>query len=168
MRSSESLDIAADGLEAGLRSGDAKLGRLARKAAKHVERGEFEAAVPVWRQALERLLQVRALREARWLHVCLCDALFRAGDHAGVLEHANAALLAGERDDPRVWLRLGQAAFELGDEAGAGDGLMSGFLLAGPSLFEDEDPKYLQFLAARVLARPDAAPSAGTERRVAG
>lgn len=129
---------------------DRRLQRLAIKADRLADRRDLPGAVRVWRKGLERIVEVGEFASAPGFHARLGDALFRLGDHRGALEHMNAVLMLGVLDDAHVWMRLGQAALELGDEAGAGDGLMSGFLLEGPGLFADEDPKYLRFLASRV------------------
>ena len=59
----------------------------------------------------------------------------------------------GGVDECFIWLRIGQALFELGDNEGAGDALASAYMLCGRELFDDEDPKYFGFLTS-VLEPP--------------
>lgn len=127
---------------------DRKLARMTRKAEKLSDRGDEAGAVVQWERCLVRLDELGDRSTAWWYHAVIADALFELGDHPGTLTHANAALLV-TTDNPLIWLRFGQAAFELGDLDGAANGLMSAYMLMGPELFEDEEPKYLQFLASR-------------------
>ena len=51
--------------------------------------------------------------------------------------------------NPFLHLRLGQCQFELGNLDRAADELMRAYMAGGPELFEDEDARYLRFLATR-------------------
>ena len=46
--------------------------------------------------------------------------------------------------------------FELGNEPRAADELMRAYMGAGPEIFADEDPKYIEFLASKAthIERP--------------
>jgi hypothetical protein len=51
-------------------------------------------------------------------------------------------------------LRLGQALLELGEVAEAENWFVPAFLAEGPSLFEDDDPKYLSSFRDKLLPPP--------------
>lgn len=48
--------------------------------------------------------------------------------------------------NPFIHLRLGQCALELGDEDQAKDELIRAYMGDGPGIFEEEEPKYFEFL----------------------
>jgi len=48
-------------------------------------------------------------------------------------------------------LRLGQALYELGEEAEASNWLVPVYLEEGRDPFEDEDPKYLEFFQSKLI-----------------
>jgi tetratricopeptide (TPR) repeat protein len=51
---------------------------------------------------------------------------------------------------PFLHLRLGQCQYELGEHAKAIDELMRAYLGGGAELFDEEDPKYLDYLEANL------------------
>ena len=79
----------------------------------------------------------------------------------GCYEQARASLMLamnscdGATGNPFVRMRLGQAMFEPGEHTEAASWLAGAFLMEGPPLFEDEDPKYLAFV------RPQLRPPVG-------
>jgi hypothetical protein len=56
--------------------------------------------------------------------------------------------------NPFLRLRLGQALYELGDEQEAANWLVPAYLSEGPALFEDDDPKYLEFFCSKLAPPP--------------
>ena len=48
--------------------------------------------------------------------------------------------------NPFIHMRLGQVQFELGNNERAADELTRAYMAAGEDVFEDDDPKYLEFL----------------------
>ena len=69
----------------------------------------------------------------------------------------SAAVTVGGTGNPFVWLRLGQAAFELGMDKQATDALLSAYMLEGDEIFEDEEPKLVNAVLDRIAKqlRPD-------------
>ena len=95
--------------------------------------------------------------QATWLLASIGDAHVLRGD----FETAHAALTTcmhcpDALGNPFIHLRLGQAQFELGNEPRAADELMRAYMGAGPEIFSDEDPKYIDFLASKAthIERP--------------
>jgi hypothetical protein len=60
----------------------------------------------------------------------------------------------GDVANPFLRLRLGQALFELGNEREAANWLVPAYLSEGRMLFEDDDPKYLEFFRSKLLPPP--------------
>jgi len=56
--------------------------------------------------------------------------------------------------NPFLHLRLGQCQDEMGDVARAADELARPCLLGGPELFDEDDPKYLEFIKGRLEDPP--------------
>jgi hypothetical protein len=55
----------------------------------------------------------------------------------------------GGLGNPFLHLRFGQILFESGDHDLAADELIRAYMGAGDEIFENEDPKYLNFLKTR-------------------
>jgi len=88
---------------------------------------------------------------ATWLHASIGDMHFKLEDFEAT---RRAFLLAsqgpGGMDNPFIHLRLGQAAFELGDLDAAADELTLAYRSEGLDIFDAEDPKYVEFLETRI------------------
>lgn len=118
---------------------------LAERGETLSDAGRFAEAVAVWRQALA-VTDPEDEGTHLWLHASIGDALFLLGRHLDACDALQEALKVGGNANPFVWLRLGQAAHELGDTARATEALLSAYMLEGDEIFEDEDPKYRRSL----------------------
>ena len=90
-------------------------------------------------------------RESQALAVCIMTAVadesFFLRQWAGCRDSIQHAFRCGaDPANPFLRLRLGQALFELGEAAEAENWFIPAFLAEGPSLFANEDPKYLSSL----------------------
>jgi hypothetical protein len=56
--------------------------------------------------------------------------------------------------NPFLRLRLGQCMYETGDLKEAGNRLAPAYLLEGKALFEEDDPKYLEFVKSHLDEPP--------------
>jgi hypothetical protein len=56
----------------------------------------------------------------------------------------------GAVGNPFLHLRIGQVQFELGNEQRAADELARAYLKEGKTLFDGEDPKYLDFIKGKL------------------
>lgn len=56
--------------------------------------------------------------------------------------------------NPFLRLRLGQSLYELGDEREAANWLVPAYISEGRALFEEDDPKYLEFFRSQVALPP--------------
>lgn len=123
---------------------------LAERGEALSDAGRFAEAVAVWRQALA-VTDPEDRDTFLWLHASIGDAQFLLGNHREAYDSMQEALKTGGNENPFVWLRLGQAAFELGLAKPATDALLSAYMLEGDEIFEDEDPKYRQSLVDQGL-----------------
>lgn len=88
---------------------------------------------------------------ATWIYVAIGDAHFELSDYDKAFKcFANAVQCPGGLGNPFIHLRLGQIAFELGDLARSADELTRAYMGAGLDIFEEDDPKYLQFLKTKI------------------
>lgn len=80
------------------------------------------------------------------------DAYFQAGDYPSALApFQNAVFCPNGLGNAFIHLRLGQVRFELGQFEEAADELTRAYMADGKTVFEDEDPKYLEFLKTKIV-----------------
>lgn len=121
------------------------------------EQEDFEAALLRFQAAFKLIPEPRSEYEAStWVLAAMADACFFLGRFEDVRVATTQALLHGQNatGNPFLHLRLGQAHLELGDEARAADSLAGALMLAGPDIFEGQDPKYWDFIRTRVEPPP--------------
>ena len=88
---------------------------------------------------------------ATWLFTAIGDSFFFSGDFESARVALNRAQLCPDSlDNPFIWLRRGQVYFELGDTRLAEDCLASAYMLGGTGIFDSEDPKYADYLLAKI------------------
>ncbi len=114
----------------------------------HAAEDRYDEALSEFRRAWELVPEPREdWAVTLWLLGALGDVHYLRGAFAdGKNALADAVAVFPEaKDDPFVCLRLGQCHLELGDRAAAQDWLERAGQLDG-DIFEEEDPKYLEFL----------------------
>lgn len=85
----------------------------------------------------------------------IADCHFHLGNWEGCRQAVQMAFRCGAGlDNPFLRLRLGQSLYELGDEREAANWLAPAYLSEGRSLFEDDDPKYLEFIRGNLEPPP--------------
>lgn len=116
------------------------------------EEGNFDAALEHYWKAWDLIPEPKHEWDATlWLLVAIGDANFNSGDfEAGRDNLSNAMQCPDALGNPYVHMRLGQCQFELQNFDRAKDELCRAFMGAGEELFEDEDPKYLEYLKKRL------------------
>jgi len=90
-----------------------------------------------------------------WLLVAIGDVNYLQGAY----EHAKKAFSDAMHcpnaiGNPFIHMRLGQSQFELGNTERAADELARAYMGAGKEIFEDDDPKYFNFL--KTVLKPPA------------
>lgn len=131
---------------------------LAQQGNDRMDEEDYLGAVELFDRAWDLLPEPKTQwPQATWLLASIGDAHVLRGD----FETAHAALTTCMHcpealGNPFIHLRLGQAQFELGNEPRAADELMRAYMGAGPEIFADEDPKYIEFLASKAthIERP--------------
>lgn len=130
----------------------ASAAELAEQGEALSDKEDYTGALELWEQALAA--SSPADEDLRfWLYASMGDAHFQLGEHLAAAGAEDAALRIGGTGNPFVWLRLGQANFELGNLERAADALVSAYMLEGDEIFEDEDPKYRVWLVEQGLIK---------------
>jgi tetratricopeptide (TPR) repeat protein len=89
---------------------------------------------------------------ATWIQAAIADACFFSRSFAAGRRALEVAMTCPQAmGNPFLHLRLGQVLWELGDHDRAATELGRAFAAGGDRIFEDEDPKYLEFVKARVF-----------------
>jgi tetratricopeptide (TPR) repeat protein len=109
-----------------------------------------EALATYWR-AWDMLPEPKTEWEAAtWILAAIGDANFQRSDYAAGRDNLSSAMRCpGAIGNPFLHLRLGQCQLELGDLERAADELMRAYISEGPTIFAEEDPRYLSFLRSR-------------------
>lgn len=90
----------------------------------------------------------------------IADCHFHLGVWENCCEAVQHAFRCGaDVANPFLRLRLGQALYELGQEREAANWLVPAYLSEGRALFEDDDPKYLEFFRRRLDPPPGGWPA---------
>lgn len=116
---------------------------------------DFAAALKCYWEAWELLPEPRTQWEAAtWLLASVGDANFHSGDFVAGRDNLAAAMHCPDAIG-NPFLRLGQCRLEFGELDQAADELARAWM-GDPDVFEEEDPKYLAFLATRMQGIPAA------------
>ncbi|WP_243771695.1 tol-pal system YbgF family protein [Burkholderia sp. D-99] len=128
-----------------------RIGALSDAGDALMEDGDYEGALAKFWAGFDLLPEPKTNWEAgTWLMAAISDANFLQEDYAAGRDNlAQAMHFPNAIGNPFLHLRLGQCQFELGNLDRAADELMRAYMAGGPELFEDEDGKYLRFLATR-------------------
>ncbi len=88
---------------------------------------------------------------ATWILMAAGDVYFEKRDFLAASQTLRESLDSPDgKTNPFILLRLGQSLFEIADLDGAADALEAAFQQYGEGLFEDEDPKYLDFVKTQI------------------
>ena len=130
--------------------------RLFAKGEDLADSSEAGAALNCFRAAWESLPEPReSSPSAIRILGAIADESFFSGQWQECQDAVQRAFQCGaDLANPFLRLRLGQALFELGDVDAAKGWLVPAYLSEGPSLFADEDAKYLDFLRYELLPPP--------------
>jgi tetratricopeptide (TPR) repeat protein len=88
---------------------------------------------------------------ATWLYMAIGDIYFRQANFEKMRDSfENAIQCPGGETNPFVFLRLGQAYLETGDQGKAGEYLRSAYMGGALAVMQEENPKYLEFLKTKM------------------
>lgn len=114
-------------------------------------RGAFLQAIDAYRHARSLLPEpLSQWQAATWIAAAIGDTHFLAGHYKAAHDELHAALAGnfpGAQGNAFIHMRLGQAAFELGQHAQAAAELHRAHV-ADSAVFAGENSKYLAFLTA--------------------
>lgn len=116
------------------------------------ERSKYSDAIAKYQKAVEMLPPPREKWEAcTWLSAAIADAYFLSGKFSQAKDTlASGMKCPGAVGNPFMHLRLGQSAFEVGEKDRAADELTRAYMAEGKEIFEQDDPKYFEFLKTRI------------------
>ena len=114
----------------------------------------YPDALALYWQAWDLLPEPQiACEAATWILAAVGDANFLGRDYEAGRDNLSTVMhCPGGIGIPFLHMRLGQCQYELGDHASAADELLRAFVGGGEELFEEEDPKYQDFLEANRAA----------------
>jgi tetratricopeptide (TPR) repeat protein len=115
----------------------------------------FSDAIDTYKRALDLLPEPQNRWEAAtWIFAAIGDAYFYLHDTNAALEAFDKALASPRGfGSPFLHLRRGQVLFDAGRKREAANELTRAYGLEGEQIFEQEHPKYLNFLQG-VLRKP--------------
>ncbi len=125
---------------------------LCDRAEQHAGEGEFDLAIPLYQQALDRLPQpVEDFEAATFILSSMGDAAFQQTRYEEAVRFLEQAVHGFRgQGNPFIHLRLGQALWESGDTLRGAEELARAFAAGGEGVFEHEDPRYLSLVKEAV------------------
>ncbi len=127
-----------------------EIDRLCAEGDAHADLDRFPDALALYWQAWDLLPEPKIDYDAAtWILAAVGDANFLGRDYEAGIDNLSTVMhCPGGIGIPFLHMRLGQCQFELGDHARAIDELTRAYMGGGADLFDDEDPKYLDYLEA--------------------
>ena len=138
-----------------------EIDRLCAQGDADADRARYPAALGCYWAAWDLLPEPKLDCDAATaILAAVGDANFFGGDFVAGRDNFSTIMhCPGAIGIAFLHMRLGQCRFELGELRGARDELTRAYLAGGASLFDGEDPKYLECLPPAVLAQAGGARS---------
>ena len=115
------------------------------------ENEQSEEAIAKYEEALTLLPEpLEEYEPSAWLISSIGDVYFFDEKYEEALaqfEHAMGCV--DSEDNPYLYLRAGQCYFEMGQMEEAEEALHEAYLIEGEEIFDEEEPKYLEFLKSK-------------------
>jgi len=131
-----------------------KIDQLSEDGNAFCDQGNYQEAIRIWNEALNLIPQPRHLHaESLWLEASIGDAFFLQGDFQNALQHfenAKRNIIENAYENPFIMLRLGQCYLESADTEAAQEYLLRAYMMEEKEIFEEEPPKYFDFLADNI------------------
>lgn len=127
-----------------------EIDRLCARGDEHADLNRFPDALALYWEAWDLLPEPKIDWDAAtWILAAVGDANFLGRDYEAGCDNLSTVMhCPGGIGIPFLHMRLGQCQYELGDHERAIDELTRAFMGGGADLFDDEDPKYVEFLDA--------------------
>jgi tetratricopeptide (TPR) repeat protein len=129
-----------------------KIKRLCEQGDRCLELDEYNKALDKYREAWGLIPENKIDWEAStWVLSSAGEVYFRQGQFDEALNrYLRAVQCPSGLGNPYIHLRIGQLHYELGQLDVAADELTRAFMGAGDDIFDDEDPKYFQFVRSKL------------------
>ncbi|MBE9156081.1 tetratricopeptide repeat protein [Nodosilinea sp. LEGE 06152] len=116
----------------------------------YLEKKEYSKAIEQYHKAFDLIPEpFENYKASTWLLTAIGDTYFLARDYINALRALEEAMYCPKAiGNAFIHLRLGQALFELNNLDKARDELARAYLGGGKEIFEDENPKYYEYLKA--------------------
>lgn len=132
----------------------ARLDELAEKGNQLEDEEQYEAAVQAWEEGLSLIPEPKQFySETVWFLAAIGDVWFNKGMFPKAhqcFDMARGNLSGDGYANPFIMLRLGECCLETGDEKNAAEYLLRAYMMEGREIFEEEEPKYFDFLRTHV------------------
>jgi tetratricopeptide (TPR) repeat protein len=117
-----------------------------------IDAEDNQGAVRLYREAWNLIPAPKTDWQAStWVLGAIADAYLFNRDYQYAKDALDFAMHCPEAiGNPYLHLRLGQACFELGELDKAADELTRAYMGAGSEIFDDQSPKYFEFLQTRI------------------
>jgi tetratricopeptide (TPR) repeat protein len=121
---------------------------LSRQGDAYTKQKDFAKAIECYPQAFDLVPEpFEAYKASTWLLTAIGESYLLIDDYEEARHALQEAMYCpGAIGNPYVHLKLGQAQFELGNFQRAQDELARAYIIEGKEIFEDEDPKYYEYL----------------------
>lgn len=122
--------------------------KLSKMGNELLEKHEYLDAIELYHQAFDLIPEpFESHKASTWLLTAVGDTYFLIKEYSDALHALEEAMYCPEAiGNPFIHLRLGQTLFELGESDKAREELARAYLGGGKEIFEDEDPKYYEYL----------------------
>ncbi|WP_223580666.1 hypothetical protein [Sphingobacterium sp. GVS05A] len=131
-----------------------KIDQLSEEGNAYCDEENFREAIRAWTEALNLIPSPQNVHaESLWLEASIGDAYFLEDDFENALPHfenAKGNIIENAYENPFIMLRLGQCYLETANTESAQEYLLRAYMMEGKEIFEEESPKYFNFLADNV------------------
>ncbi|MGV0104625.1 tetratricopeptide repeat protein [Nostoc sp. DSM 114167] len=114
----------------------------------YAEQKEFAQAIESYHQAFDLIPEpFEAYAASTWVLTAIGESYLLMGDYENASHALQEAMYCPNAiGNPYIHLKLGQAQFELENFERAQDELARAYMIEGKEIFNDEDPKYYEYL----------------------
>lgn len=125
---------------------------LSNKADELFDEANYKDALEVYREAFELVPVPKTDWEAStWLLTAILDTYYYAKSYEAAKDIADYVMHCPDAiGNPYIHLRAGAVHFELGDMESASDEFTRAYGLEGEKIFDDEPPRFLEFLRTKI------------------
>lgn len=131
-----------------------RIDQLSEEGNAYCDEEKYSEAIRVWSEALLLIPQPQHVHaESLWLEASIGDAYFLEDDFENALTHfenAKRNIIENAYENPFIMLRLGQCFLEAQNHESAQEYLLRAYMMEGKEIFEEESPKYFDFLADHI------------------